>query len=328
MATNTPEHYPFCTIVNRKGRLYSRGNVAKKEHTYIEKVDTGKVDESGNPIYEEVEITREEIVGEVWLAKENIKFIPFIEAQYSFLTSLKSSIEGLGNNPIVVRYNVRNPSEHSEASEVKKSDLLRTINSMIDELKFHQKPTEYYPSACVLKYDGKFVDLGEEHLFIQPAGLVFLYNGEFWIWSYPSRNERFIYPAKKLLENIYKLVNLRIEDVGYDDWEDLRFKVVYYSPHTLKETSSEICDPRRMWDICTNKIKQLSRELKYIYNKEGWKKDLGDKMAGGSLYHPLNAFWETSPKKGIYKSYELQKELYNQKLAGQPKYQPFGAIDF
>lgn len=335
MATNTPEHYPLCTIVNRKGRLYEKGNLVIKEYTYTEKIDTGKVDESGNPIYETVEKKGEIMVGEIWLAEENINSIPFMDTQFDFLNSLKSYLDGWKSdanksrfNPLVVRYNVRNPSEHSEASEVSLSSLSSTIDSLVNDMRNNYFPTEYYPRACVLKPSGKFFDLGESHMIYQVIYNFLNPAGEYWIWDTPSRNELFIYPAKKLIEVIYYNVSQYAKAVGADDWEKLRYVIVYYSTYDFREIRRETADVRRVWEICNSKIRQLSRELKYIYNKEGWKKDLGDKMAGGSLYHPLNAFWETSPKKGLYKSYELQKELYNQKLAGQPKYNPYGAIDF
>lgn len=123
---------------------------------------------------------------------------------------------------------------------------------------------------------------------------------------------------------------------------DAGMHFAYYNPMSIKDGEVDISskvsleyfvgDRDYLFSIITTKytakLKVCTAELIRYFNRTKSKSVNDGKMAGDINYHPLNAFWETSPKQGLYKSYELQKELYNQKLAGNPKYQPFGAIDF
>lgn len=326
------ENYPFCTIVNRKGKLYDRGELIKKEYTYTVRVETG-VDENGSPIYEDVEQKGEVIVGQIWLSSKNIDAIPFLDANYSFLGSLKGTLNGWDSNqrkfnPVVVRYDPRNPVNHTEPEEMSMQSLISEIDSLINDINKNFYPNEFYPAASALKPSGKFVNLGIEHTFWYFIGSNFFRNGEFWIWNAPSRNERFIYPAKKFLEVIYTIVSDEVDAVGADDWEKLRFKVVYYSIYDLRALSEEKCGASRMWDICIQKTRQLVRELKYIYNKKHRRRDYLDKMAGGRDYHPLNEFWVTDEGKGLYKTSELQNMIFQNSLAGGRKFKPDGIPNF
>lgn len=74
-----------------------------------------------------------------------------------------------------------------------------------------------------------------------------------------------------------------------------------------------------------NKNLNLMREIKTEYiitlnqDKPFAKKDSG-KMAGEEYYHPLNAFWENGDKKGVYRSFEFERERFYQRGVGGSRF--------
>lgn len=76
----------------------------------------------------------------------------------------------------------------------------------------------------------------------------------------------------------------------------------------------------------TARMSLCTSELARYFNSGAKNRSYG-KMAGEEYYHPLNAFWENGDKKGIYRSFEFERERFYQRQAGESKYSPFNSYE-
>lgn len=77
-----------------------------------------------------------------------------------------------------------------------------------------------------------------------------------------------------------------------------------------------------------NMLSTIKRELIFAYNQDNpFEKKYSGKMAGEDHYHPLNAFWENGENKGVYRSFEFERERFYQRQAGESKYSAFNSYE-
>lgn len=200
---------------------------------------------------------------------------------------------------------------------------------------------EYNAPIFSKTISGRYSDYTEEHLYLNG------FNGDFSnAPTYPQALIDFFVKAqnlkrsiallKKLSNNTSSIADLinklwsRAIDIGwlegesmihgvYDEVDQGRFLNIFASYNLTPQEAL-----RKNIDM----LKNIKRELIFAYNQDKpfAKKDDG-KMAGEEHYHPLNAFWENGDKKGIYRSFEFERERFYQRQAGESKYSPFNSYE-
>lgn len=197
---------------------------------------------------------------------------------------------------------------------------------------------DYYAPIFTKTKKTQYGEYKEQHLYLNG------FNGDFSTApSYPQSLIDFFVKAQNLKRNIALLKKL---SNSVSDIADLISKLwrmsidtgwlagessiggVYDEGRFLNIFAGYNLTPQEALTKNVNMLKNIKQELIFAYNQDKpfAKKDDG-KMAGEEYYHPLNAFWENGDKKGVYRSFEFERERFYQRQVGESKYSPFNSYE-
>lgn len=311
--SKTTEDFPYCTLIDTRGNFHTIG---EKVYRDIEIKET-QTDDEGNQ--EVVTTTKNVLIGEFWVFDAPYDDFDFLESAKILLEDMKYTREQtIPQAPFLVVYYDVKTREEVRREELNSFAFLNMIQSKIEQTGYY--PTPDYPFATILNYAGKESQNGGVDWV---GGLIyggFWEVGEIWIWNTPARNPLFIRKAKHFLDEVSKVIKSQIEWLGYDDAYNYKYHIVFYRIGENTKRGEQYVYFDEALNIITRKINEMTRILTYIYNKSRIETDRDDKMAGGDLYHPLNAFWESNPKKGVYRSFEFERKRFMQRQVGQKQY--------